>query len=121
MRLSAPTLLGVVAALSLVAGCSPESVSPPASERSTASTGILTSFDRLTLSKGQSASFRASLIGAGARLSSTGLTFVSRAASVAGVTAVNGRARVEGLAAGRTWVLVQSAAAASDSVEIIVE
>src|SRR3954452_8368192 len=120
MRSSSPTLLGAVALLSLVAGCSPDSVSPPATDRPTATAGILTSFDRLTLSRGQSASFRASLIGSGARLSSTGLTFASRAGSVAGVTAANGRARVEGIAAGRTWVVVQSAAAA-DSVEIIVE
>jgi hypothetical protein len=39
---------------------------------------------------------------------------------VAGVTAANGRVRVQGLAAGRTWVVVQSVAAA-DSVEVIVE
>jgi hypothetical protein len=120
MRSSSPTLFGAVAVLSLALGCSPDSVSPPATDRSSVSTGILTSFDRLTLSKGQSASFRASLIGAGARLSSAGLTFASRAGSVAGVTAVHGRAQVQGLAAGRTWVVVQSATA-SDSVEIIVE
>jgi hypothetical protein len=36
------------------------------------------------------------------------------------VTTANGRAQVQGLAAGRTWVVVQSAAAA-DSVEVIVE
>src|SRR3954452_19960204 len=120
MRWSSPTLLGAAAFLSLVLGCSPDSVSPPATDRPTATTGILTSFDRLTLSSGQSASFRASLIGSGARLSSTGLTFASRASTVASVNAANGRAQVEGQAAGRTWVVVQSAAA-SDSVEIIVE
>jgi hypothetical protein len=120
MRSSSPTLFGAVAFLSVVLGCSPESVSPPATDRPTASSGILTSFDQLTLSRGQSASFRASLIGSGARLSSTGLTFASRATSVAGVTAANGRVKVEGLGAGRTWVVVQSAAA-TDSVEVVVE
>ena len=120
MRWSSPTLLGVLAALSLTAGCSPDPVSPPASERSSAGATILTSFDRLTLSRGESSSFRASLVGPGARLSSAGLSFVSRATSLAGVTAANGRAKVQGLAAGRTWVVVQSAAAA-DSVEVVVE
>jgi hypothetical protein len=107
-------------AVSLTMGCSPDPVSPPASERSPAGATILTSFDRLTLSRGESSSFHASLIGAGARLSSAGLTFASRATSVAGVTAANGRAQVQGLAAGRTWVVVQSAATA-DSVEVVVE
>jgi hypothetical protein len=120
MRPSSPTLLGVLAALSLTAGCSPDPVSPPASERSPAGTAILTSFDLLTLSRGESSSFRASLIGSGARLSSAGLTFASRAVSIAGVTAANGRARVQGLAAGRTWVVVQSVTA-TDSGEVIVE
>ena len=120
MRSFSPTLLGVLAALSLTAGCSPDPVSPPASERSRARPTILTSFDRLMLSRGESSSFRASIIGAGARLSSAGLTFASRATSVADVTAANGRARVQGLTAGRTWVVVQSVAAA-DSVEVIVE
>jgi hypothetical protein len=109
-----------LAAVSLSASCSPDPVSPPASERSPAGATILTSFDRLTLSRGESSSFRASLIGSGARLSSAGLTFSSRAGSVAGVTAANGRAQVQGLGAGRTWVVVQSAAA-TDSVEVIVD
>jgi hypothetical protein len=120
MRSSSPTLLGVLAALSLTAGCSPDPVSPPAGERSPAAAAILTSFDRLTLSRGESSSFRASLVGSEGRLSSAGLTFASRAASVASVTAANGRAQVQGLAAGRTWVVVQSATAA-DSVEVIVQ
>jgi hypothetical protein len=120
MRSTSSTLLGVFVALSLTTGCSPDPVSPPASERSPEAATILTSFDRLMLSRGESSSFRASLIGSGARLSSAGLTFASRAASVAGVTAANGRAQVQGLAAGRTWVVVQSAVAA-DSVEVIVE
>jgi hypothetical protein len=120
MRSSSPTLLGVIAALSLSAGCSPDPVAPPAGERSPAGATILTSFDRLTLSRGESSSFRASLVGSGARLSSAGLTFASRATSVAGVTAASGRVRVQGVTAGRTWVVVQSVAAA-DSVEVIVE
>ena len=120
MRWPSQTLFAALVLSSLVAACSPESVSPPATDRPSATTGILTSFDRLTLSKGEGASFRASLIRSGARLSSTGLTFTSRAGSVAAVTAANGRARVEGVSAGRTWVVVQSAAAA-DSVEVVVE
>ena len=120
MRSSSPTLLGVLAALSLTAGCSPDPISAPTSEPSPAGAAILTSFDRLTLSRGASLTFRASLVGSGARLSSAGLTFVSRATSLAGVTAANGRAKVQGLAAGRTWVVVQSASA-TDSVEVVVE
>ena len=120
MRSSPQSLLGVLAVVLLIAGCSPDPVSPPAGERSPAVATILTSFDRLTLSRGESSSFRASLIGSGARLSSAGLTFAPRAASVAVVTVANGRVRVQGLAAGRTWVVVQSAAA-TDSVEVIVD
>ena len=120
MRSSAATVLGVLAALWLAAGCSPDPISPPASEGSLAAATILTSFDRLTLSRGESSTFRASLVGSGARLSSAGLRFVSRATSLAGVTAANGRARVQGLAAGRTWVVVQSVSA-TDSVEVVVE
>jgi hypothetical protein len=112
--------LGVLAALSLAAGCSPDAVSPPATERSPAAAGILTSFDRLTLAPGGSSSFQAALVGAGARLSSAGLTFAARSAAVAAVTAANGRAQVQGLAAGRTWVVVRSATL-SDSVEVVVE
>ena len=117
---SSRTLLGVFAVLSLGTACSPDRISAPTSEQSPAGAAILTSFDRLTLSRGESLSFRASLVGAGARLSSAGLTFVSRATRLAGVTAANGRARVQGLAAGRTWVVVQSASA-TDSVEVVVE
>ncbi|MEP7226451.1 MAG: hypothetical protein ABI785_03745 [Gemmatimonadales bacterium] len=120
MGSSSLTLLGVFAAMSLTAGCSPDPISAPTSEQSPATAAILTTFDRLTLARGESSSFRASLVGADARLSSAGLTFVSRATSLAGVTGANGRARVQGLAAGRTWVVVQSVAAA-DSVEVVVE
>ncbi len=119
MRSSSPTLL-ILAALSLTVGCSPDPVSPPASERSPANATILTSFDRLTLSRGESSSFRAALVGSGSRLSSAGLRFISRATSLAGVTADNGRARVLGLTAGRTWIVVESSAA-TDSVEVVVQ
>jgi hypothetical protein len=104
-----------------LAACSPETAEPradaPASDGS-----IVTSFDRLTLSPGERSTFRASLVGAGARarLSSAGLAFTSKAPSVARVTAAKGRAQVQGVATGRTWVVVRSAAAA-DSVEVIVQ
>jgi hypothetical protein len=121
MRSVSPFLIGLFAALSLSLGCSAEPVAPPGGESSPSSGGtILTSFDRLSLSPGVEASFRASLVGAGARLSTGGLAFVTRAPSVARVVATNGRAQVQGLTAGRTWVVVQSAAV-SDSVEVIVE
>ena len=120
MRRPSPTLIGVFAALSLsLAGCSADPAAPPA-DPATPDGRIITSFDRLTISRGMGSSFRASLVGSGARLSSAGLSFVSRAASVAAVTAANGRASVQGLAAGRTWVVVQSASAA-DSVEVVVD
>jgi hypothetical protein len=121
MRSPSPILIGVLASVSLtLTACSAEPTAPPAAESSMSGGAILTSFDRLTLSRGGRSSFRASLVGAGARISSAGLTFVSRTASVARVSAVRGRAQVEGIAAGRTWVLVQSAGAA-DSVEVIVQ
>jgi hypothetical protein len=121
MRSPSPILLRVFAAVSLtLTACSAEPTAPPAAETSMSGGAILTSFDRLTLSRGGRSSFRASLIGAGARISSAGLTFVSRSGSVARVSAARGRAQVDGIAAGRTWVLVQSAGAA-DSVEVIVQ
>ncbi len=40
--------------------------------------------------------------------------------AVAILAATNGRVQLQGLAAGRTWVVVQSAAAA-DSVEVVVQ
>ena len=120
MRSPSPILIGVFTALSLsLAGCSADPAAPPA-ERATSEGRILTSFDRLMLSRGEGSSFRASLVGSGPRLGSAGLRFVSRATSVAGVTATNGRARVQGLTAGQTWIVVQSASAA-DSVEVVVE
>lgn len=120
MRALAPRLVGAVASLSLaLAACSTDAAEPradaPGSDGS-----IVTTFDRLTLSPGDRSSFRASLLGSGARLSSAGLAFASRAPAVARVTAVKGRAQVQGVATGRTWVVVASAAA-SDSVEVIVQ
>jgi hypothetical protein len=120
MRSVSPVLIGVFAALSLSLGCAAEPIAPPAGEPSSSGGTILTSFDRLVLPQGEGASFRALLVGSGARLSTTGLAFTSRVPSVARVSATNGRAQVQGLAAGRTWVVVQSAAV-SDSVEVIVE
>jgi hypothetical protein len=113
-------LAGVLAALTVaLAACSSDTAEPradaPASDGS-----ILTSFDRLTLAPGGRATFRASLVDANARLSSGGLAFASRAPAVARVSVANGRALVQGVAAGRTWVVVRSAAA-SDSVQVIVQ
>jgi hypothetical protein len=102
-----------------LAACSTDTAEPradaPASDGS-----IVTTFDRLTLSPGERSSFHASLVGSGARLSSAGLAFTSKAPSVARVAAAKGRAQVEGVATGRTWVVVRTAAAA-DSVEVIVQ
>ena len=109
----------IVAALSLsLAACSAEPLAGPPQGTVTGGT-ILTTFDRLTLARGERSSFRASVV-AGNRIGSGGLTFVSRAASVARVSAAGGRAQVDAAGAGRTWILVQSAAAA-DSVEVIVQ
>jgi hypothetical protein len=119
MRSPSPTLIGVFAVLSLsLAGCSADPAAPPA-EASTPDGRIITSFDRLMLARGEGASFRAAVVSRGA-LSSAGLSFVIRNPSVASLTRANGRARVQGLAAGRTWAVVQSAIA-GDSVEIVVE
>ena len=121
MRLSSPRPIALFAALSLsLAGCSADNLAQPATESPASAGTILTSFDRLTLSRGARSSFRASLVGLGARLSSAGLAFIPRAASVAKVSAAHGRVEVQGIAAGRTWIVVQSAGAA-DSVEVIVQ
>jgi hypothetical protein len=120
MRSPSHPLAGVLAALTVaLAGCSGDTAEPradaPASDGS-----ILTSFDRLALAPGGHATFRASLVDRNALLSSSGLTFASRAPAVARVSTANGRALVQGVAAGRTWVVVRSAAA-SDSVQVIVQ
>ena len=112
-------LAGVLASLTvLLAACSGETAGPRP-DAPTSDGSILTSFDRLTLAPGGRATFRASLVDAGARLSSAGLAFASRAPAVARVSTENGRAVVQGVATGRTWVVVRSAAA-SDSVQVIV-
>jgi hypothetical protein len=116
---SLPTLIRVLAGSLAVAACAPEPISPPDTERTAGPAGILTSFDRLTLARGEGASFRAAVFSGGA-LSSARLSFVMRNPSVATLTAANGRAQVQGRAAGRTWVVVRSAAAA-DSVEVVVQ
>jgi hypothetical protein len=81
---------------------------------------MLTTFDRLTLSRGGRSSFRAAVIGANGRISPDDVTFISRAATVARVSAAKGRAQVEALAAGRTWILAESSGAV-DSVEVVVQ
>ena len=119
MRFPIPRPAAMLALLSLTLGaCAAENAAPRADAPSTDGT-ILTSFDRLTLARGDQAGFRASLVGSAGRLTSAGLAFVSRAPAIARVEANGGRARVQGLATGRTFVLVRSAAAA-DSVEVIV-
>jgi hypothetical protein len=120
MRISFALRIGLLVASPFsFAGCSPEPTSPPADESSVVGGTILTTFDRLTLSRGERSSFHAVLVGAGGRIGSDGLTLVSRAASVAQVSAAKGRAQVVGIGAGRTWILVQGAAA-TDSVEVMV-
>jgi hypothetical protein len=120
MRSSPPVLIGVFAALSLsVLGCAADQIAPPATERGASSESILTSFDRVTLAPRERARFKAVVVRSGA-LSAAGLTFVIRDPAVASLTAANGRAQVQGVAAGRTWAVVQSTAAA-DSLEVVVE
>jgi len=120
MRSRYHRLAGVLASLAVaLAACSGDTAEPradaPASDGS-----ILTSFDRLTIAPGGQASFRASVVDTYARLSSAGLAFASRAPAVARVSTVNGRTLVQGVTAGQTWVVVRSAAA-SDSVQVIVQ
>ena len=118
LHIPRPTAILVVLSLALAA-CSADSAAPR-SDVPSADGAILTSFDRLTLAPGGETSFRASLVGPAARLSSAGLVFASRAPAIARVAADDGRARVRGLAAGRTFVLVRSASGA-DSVEVVVQ
>ena len=120
MRASSYRLAGVLASLSvLLAACSGDTAEPRA-DAPAFDGSILTSFDRLTLVPGGRATFRASLVDANARLSSAGLVFASRAPAVARVSTTKGRALVQGVASGRTWIVVRSAAT-SDSVQVIVQ
>jgi hypothetical protein len=120
MRSLSPALFGVFAAVSVsVLGCSADQIAPPATGRGALGERILTSFDRVTLAPRERARFRAAVVSSGA-LSTGGLSFIMRNPSVASLTSASGRAQVQGLAAGRTWVVVQSAEA-GDSVEVIVQ
>jgi hypothetical protein len=120
MRSPLKGLISLVALPMAMAACSAEPVAPPAQNDSPAGATILTSFDRLTLAPGNRTSFRASLVSPGARLASAGLAFVSRSAAIARVSGEHGRAEVESVSAGRTWIVVASGGAA-DSVEVIVQ
>jgi hypothetical protein len=119
MRSPSLTLIGATALSLSLSACGPEPIAPPNTVRVTPGDRILTSFDRVTLARRERARFRAAVVSAGA-LSSAGLSFVMRDPSVASLAEAGGRAQVQGLATGRTWVLVQRAAAA-DSVEVIVQ
>ena len=119
MRSPSLTLIGATALSLSMSACGPEPIAPADTARVAAGERILTSFDRIMLGPRERARFRAVVVNAGA-LSSAGLTFVMRNPSVASLAAADGRAQVQGLATGRTWVVVQRAAAA-DSVEVIVQ
>jgi hypothetical protein len=120
MRSSSPAVFGLFAALSLsVLGCSADRVAQPSTERVPSGEWILTSFDRVILAAGEQARLKAAVVRSGA-LSSAGLVFVMRNPAVATLAATKGRVQVQGLAAGRTWAVVQSTGAA-DSVEILVQ
>jgi hypothetical protein len=112
-------LTGLIALPITMAACSSEAVAPPTQNDSPTGATILTSFDQLTLAPGGRTSFHASLVSPGARLGSAGLDFVSRSAAIARVSGERGRAEVESVSAGRTWIVVASGGAA-DSVEVIV-
>jgi hypothetical protein len=118
MAVPTPALLGV--AFVLLLGCGPDSVADPGSEAPSTDGPILTTFDRLTLAPGERSAFGAAVVGATGRLTSNGLVFEPPSASIARVTAARGRAQVQAVAAGRTWVVVRSAAAV-DSVEVVVQ
>ena len=119
MRSPSLTLIGATALSLSLSACGPEPIAPADTARAAAGDRILTSFDRVTLAPRERARFRAVVVNAGA-LSSAGLSFVVRDPSVASLAAADGRAQIQGLATGRTWVLVRRAAAA-DSVEVIVQ
>ena len=120
MRLPIPRPIATLAVLSLALGACSATAADPRTDAASVDGSILTSFDRVTLAHGDETSFRASLVGPTAGLNSAGLVFASRAPAIARVTANGGRARVRGIAAGRTFILVRSAAGA-DSVEVVVQ
>jgi hypothetical protein len=120
MRPLLPRLVGALASVVMILGACSSDTSEPRSDTPSSDGSILTTFDRLTLGVGDRASFRAFLVSGTARLGSAGLAFASGAPLVARVTAAGGRAQVQGIAAGRTWVVVRGAVA-SDSVEVIVQ
>jgi hypothetical protein len=120
MRTLLPRLIALLAPLAVAVAACASDTAEPGSDVPSPEGSILTTFDRITLGVGDRATFRAFLISGTARLGSSGLVFASGAPLVARVTAVGGHAQVEGVAAGRAWAVVRSAAAA-DSVEVIVQ
>jgi hypothetical protein len=115
-----PRLIALLAPLAVILAACASDTAEPRSDALSSDGSILTTFDRLTLGVGDRATFRAFLVSGTARLGSSGLVFASVAPLVARVTAVGGRAQVQGVAAGRTWVVARSAVA-SDSVEVVVQ
>jgi hypothetical protein len=120
MRTLLPRLIALLAPLAVAVAACASDTAEPRSDAPLPDGTILTTFDQLTLGVGDRATFKAFFVSGTARLGSAGLVFASGAPLVARVTAVGGHAQVEGVAAGRTWVVVRSAAAA-DSVEVIVQ
>ena len=120
MRPLLPRLVGALAPLAVALGACSSDTAEPGSDTPSSDGSILTTFDRLTLGVGDRATFRAFLVSETGGLGSVGLVFASGAPLVARVTAVGGRAQVQGVSAGRTWVAVRSASAV-DSVEVIVQ
>src|SRR5437016_11311169 len=114
MRSPSLALIGATALSLSLSACGPEPIAPPDTARVAAGERILTSFDQVTLAPHEHARFRAVVVTTGA-LSSAGLSFVIRDPSVASLAAADGRALVQALAAGRTWVLVQRAPAAESA------
>ncbi|MGH7513610.1 MAG: hypothetical protein ACREOQ_11885 [Gemmatimonadales bacterium] len=120
MRRFVPGPLTIAASLALAGTACASDADAPRADSPQSDGSILTTFDRLTLAPGDRAGFHAAFVGATGRLGSAGLTFASRAPSVARVSAADGRVAVQGIAAGRTWVVVRSVAA-TDSVEVVVQ
>jgi hypothetical protein len=115
-----PSPTTILAVLWFALGACSADTAEPRPDAPSADGAILTSFDRLTLAHGDETTFRATVVGPAARLNSAGLVFASRAPAIARVMADRGQARVTGIASGRTFVLVRSAAGA-DSVEVVVQ